>query len=189
MAGVSKKKKEQMLIILIGIILILIIIIGVSAILLINNNEAEETEKASIVSEESIEEESSSEAVLEKLYDMTEQERITYYCASFFKLVDNEEYEEAYEILYDEYIENYFPTLASFSVYMETYFPESFSLDYTNFERLGDIYVLWVDVSDTLNGSYGHNFSLNVVIRENDFNDYDLSFSRNSAVEEEEDEE
>ena len=188
MAGVSKKKKEQMLIILIGIILILIIIIGVSAILTIDNNEDEETEKASLVSEETTEE-IAEETTLEKLYDMTEQERITYYCASFFKLVDNEEYEEAYEILYDEYIENYFPTLASFSVYMETYFPENFSLDYTNFERLGDIYVLWVDVSDTLNGSYGHNFSLNVVIRENDFNDYDLSFSRNSAVEEEEDEE
>ena len=42
------------------------------------------------------------------------------------------------------------------------------------------------ELKDTLNGSRGHNFSMNVVIQENDFNDYVLSFSRNSAVDSEE---
>ena len=186
MASKSKIRKDRLLIVLIGIILILTVIIVVS-IALFAGTDSEESEQASLYSEEI--EEATEEAVLEKLYDMTEQDRITYYCAEFFKLADNGEYEEAYEILYDEYKENYFPTLASFKVYMQDYFPEDFSLDYTNIERLGDIYVLWVDVSDTLNGSYGHNFSFNVVIRENDFDDFDLSFSRDSAVEDDEEEE
>ena len=188
MAKESKIKKDRLLILLIGIILILIVIIIVAISLFVgNNSEISESEQASLYSEQI--EEATEEAVLEKLYDMTEQDRITYYCAEFFKLVDSSEYEEAYEILYDEYKENYFPTLASFKVYMQDYFPDDFSLDYTNIERLGDIYVLWVDLTDTLNGSYGHNFSLNVVIRENDFDDFDLSFSKNSAVDEEEEEE
>jgi hypothetical protein len=42
---------------------------------------------------------------------------------------------------------------------------------------------MWVSVSDTVNGAkYGHNFSMNVVIQENDLNDYVISFSRDSAV-------
>ena len=186
MSKISKTKKEQMLVVLISIIfiLILIVVVTVAVYILNNGNENETTDNATLVTEQI--EENEQEAVLEKLYDMTEQDRITYYCAEFFKLVDNGEYEEAYEILYEEYKENYFPTLASFKVYMQDYFPDDFSLDYTNIERLGDIYVLWVDVADTLNGSYGNNFSFNVVIRENDFDDYDLSFSKDSAVGEEE---
>lgn len=129
-------------------------------------------------------EEANNKATLESLYNMAEQDRITYYCAEFFKMVDTKDYDGAYELLYDEYKDNYFPTSSSFSEYMKEYFPDDFSLNYSNMERLGEIYVLWVDVKDTLNGSKGHNFSMYVVIRENDFNDFDLSFSRNSAVEE-----
>lgn len=129
-------------------------------------------------------EEANNKATLESLYNMSEQDRITYYCAEFFKLIDTKNYDGAYELLYDEYKENYFPTSSSFSEYMKEYFPDDFSLNYSNMERLGEIYVLWVDVKDTLNGSRGHNFSMYVVIKENDFNDFDLSFSRNSAVEE-----
>ena len=43
-----------------------------------------------------------------------------------------------------------------------------------------------VSVKDTVNGSYGHNFDMYVVLKENELNDYDISFSRNSAVGEEE---
>lgn len=179
------KKKRKVLIILIGIILIIIVIIAFVIIWFKqNSNSSLNNESATLVTDEI--EQSNNEKELESLYSMTEQERITYYCAEFFKLVDIRDYENAYELLYDEYKENYFPTQASFSEYMREYFPDDFSLEYTNFERLGDIYVLWIDVKDTLNGTRGHNFSMNVVIQENDFNDYVLSFSRNSAVETEE---
>lgn len=178
----NKNKRKKALIIVIGIIFVIIVIIA-SVIVLIRQTNNTNPESAELVVDDM--EQANNEAELQSLYNMTEQERITYYCAEFFKLVDKRNYEEAYNLLYDEYKENYFPTEASFSQYMREYFPEDFSLSYTNFERLGDIYVLWVSVSDTLNGSLGHNFDMNVVIKENDFNDYVLSFSRNSAVEEE----
>lgn len=179
----NRSNFKKKIIIAIGIIFIILIILLI-ILLYANQEDSEQDNTATLYTNEI--EESNNEEILSDLYDMTEQERITYYCAEFFKLVDNRNYEKAYEILYSEYKENYFPTETSFSTYMQQYFPEDFSLNYTNFERLGDIYVLWVDVNDTLNGSYGHNFSMNVVIQENDYDDYVLSFSRNSAVEEEE---
>lgn len=176
----NTKERRKMLILLVIIVLILLVVTIVAVIITKKNND-EKNGTAEFINNK-IEEINNNED-LKKLYSMSEQERITFYCAEFFKLIDNKKYEEAYEILYDVYKENYFPTLSSFREYIKTYFPDDFSLDYTNFERLGDYYVLWIDLKDTLNGSrYGHNFSLNVVIRENDFNDYDLSFSRNSAV-------
>ena len=121
-----------------------------------------------------------------ELSQKSEQERMQYYCANFFKLVDTNNYESAYELLYDKYKENYFPTLNNFKVYFEDYFPSDFGLSYDNIERLGDIYVLNVNVKDTVNGSYGKNFGMYVVVKENGLNDYCLSFSRDSAVREEE---
>lgn len=167
----------------------LIVLILVMIVLMLrrkSENSTSSTDLAQLSENEKVEEISKA-SNLEKLYDMSEQERITYYCAEFFKLVDQGEYADAYEILYDEYKENYFPTESSFEVYMKTYFPGDFSLDYTNMERLGTVYVLWVDINDTLNGStYGHNFSMNVVIQENDYDEFVLSFSKNSAVDSDE---
>ena len=116
------------------------------------------------------------------LSDESEQERIQYYCANFFKLIDTNNYEDAYELLYDIYKENYFPNINNFKRYFKEYFPSDFGLSYNNIERLGDIYVLNVNVKDTVNGSYGKNFNMYVVVKENGLNDYSLSFSRNSAV-------
>ena len=117
------------------------------------------------------------------LSEMSEEKRMNQYCADFFRLIDSKNYEAAYNLLYSDYKENYFPTLNNFKTYFEEYFPDDFALSYSNFQRMGDIYILWVSVTDILNGpKYGHNFSMNVVIKENALNDYVISFSRNSAV-------
>ena len=178
-------KKSKRLIIVIGIILIiLILLLVVLKVFNKQNNQLSENDIQKI-SEEADKKEK--DAILERLYKMSEQERINYYCAEFFKLIDTKKYEQAYNLLYDEYKENYFPSLASFKRYVQEYFPDDIALNFTNIERLGEIYVLWVDVKDSLNGvKFGHNFSMNVVVKENDYNDYVLSFSRNSAVEEQE---
>ena len=185
MAEDKNKKQRKALMISIGIVIVIILVVLFVLLFLKKKNSVSSGNgQATLVTNEI--EEANNQAELEALYNMSEQERITYYCAEFFKLVDTRNYDKAYDLLYSEYKENYFPTKESFSKYMEDYFPDDFSLSYTNFERLGDIYVLWVNVNDTLNGSRGHNFSMNVVIKENDFNDYVLSFSRNSAVDSEE---
>ena len=167
------------------IILIMIISLVVLFFLLLitrntNGTKQSNIEKANIKYNEEVDNQKK-----ENLSKKGEQQRMQYYCGNFFKLIDSGQYEEAYKLLYSKYKENYFPNLNNFKMYFEEYFPSDFSLSYSNIERIGDIYVLMVNVNDTVNGSYGHNFDLYVVIQENSLNDYVISFSRNSAVEEE----
>jgi len=183
----KKKDKKQLKRIIICFSIILVILMIILIILISNNSKKKEIPEAQVQAEYK---ESKENSVLEKLYKMTEQERMNYYCAEFIKLIDNKEYEKAYDLLYEEYKENYFPTFASFKKYAQDYFPDDIALTYKNIERLGSIYVMWVRINDTLNGSkYGHNFDMYIVIQENDYDDYVISFSRNSAVDYEGEEE
>ena len=178
------KIKKKTLIIAIVITVFVLIILLFAIVLLSQNSEAvkqKNIEKANI---EYIEK--ANQKVVEDLSDKSEQERMQYYCANFFKLIDTKRYEDAYKLLYSKYKENFFPTFNNFKIYFEEYFPDDFGLSYENMERFGDIYVLTVNLSDTVNGKYGHNFQLYVVIKENKLNDYVISFSRNSALEDRE---
>ena len=178
----AKIKKKTLRIAIIITIFVLIILLF-SLLLLIRNSE---TRKQTNIEKANIEYiEKANQKVVEDLSDKPEQERIQYYCANFFKLIDTKRYEDAYKLLYSEYKENFFPTFNNFKKYFEDYFPDDFGLSYSNIERFGDIYVLTVNLNDTVNGKYGHNFQLYVVIKENKLNDYVISFSRNSAVEDE----
>jgi len=172
--------------------LAIIIVTAVVTIILIGIIILVATKKTTPMTKEDIEQadieykEIRKEEIQKDLYNKSEQERMQYYCANFFKLIDNDNFEEAYKLLYSEYKENFFPNINNFKRYFKEYFPSDFGLAYSNIERLGDIYVLNVSVKDTVNGSYGHNFNMYVVIKENALNDYVISFSRNSAVTEEE---
>lgn len=177
----AKKKNNKSRKIIIILIIVLIILV-ISLVVLVKRNKSisqPNSEKALLEYKKE-----QTQRKLEDLSNKNEQERMQAYCADFFRLIDNNDYEEAYKLLYSEYKENYFPTLANFKKYFKDYFPSDFALSYENIERLGDIYVLMVSLSDTVNGSYGHNFKLYVVIKENSLNNYVISFSRNSAVEE-----
>ena len=182
----ANRKKSSRKIILVAILILIIVIVMMMFALkgMKGNNTGTATDQQiSELSAQHKEEQFQEE--VKDLSEMSEQQRMQFYCAKFFKAVDNERYEDAYGMLYDEYKENYFPNISNFKKYFQDYFPSDFSLSYSNFERLGDIYVLMVNLSDTVNGSYGHNFSLYVVIQETALNEYVLSFSRNSAVGEE----
>ena len=162
------------------IILILIIVLLIILMLIISKKSKNKTVPYEKVQEEF--QENNEQADLELLYDMSEQERMSFYCAKFFKMVRINP-DKAYGFLNDEYKNNYFPTKENFKKYIEDYFPDDTGLVYKNIERLGDIYVLWLHVTDTVNGEkYGHNFDMYVVIKEKDYNDFEISFSRNSAV-------
>lgn len=174
-----KKKRNIKILIIVSIILIVLLVVLITAI---KKNNTTATTPEQLAKLEAKHQEEIKEQVKKDLYDKPEQERMEYYCASFFKLVDNKSYEKAYELLYDDYKENFFPTLNNFKRYLEENFPSDFALSYLNMERLGDIYVLNVNVKDTVNGVHGHNFDMYVVIKENALNDFVISFSRNSAV-------
>ena len=180
----AKKNKNNKKILIIIITLFVLLLVSLLALLKNLKNTKNVNSELSNNKQTSIGEKNREE--IKSLSEKTEQERMQYYCGNFFNLIDSKNYESAYKLLYNDYKENYFPTLANFKRYFEEYFPDDFYLYYENMERFGDIYVLTVSLTDTINGSYGHNFKLYVVIQENQLNDYVISFSRNSAVEEEE---
>ena len=101
----------------------------------------------------------------ERLKSMTERARIEYYVTKFMKLLEKEDYENAYALLNDDYKEK------NFSKMMD--------IDYTNFERSGDVYVIWMTITDAINGGPDSGKEINFVVKENGYNDFELSFSAN----------
>lgn len=111
------------------------------------------------------------------LQDMEERERMEYYVGMFVDYVESGKYEVAYNLLYEDFKNNYFPTIEDFKNYMPTLFSEMSNIEYENIERSGDLYVLWINITDAVNGKVGDKKQINVVIKENDYNDFVLSFS------------
>jgi len=111
-----------------------------------------------------------------KLSSMSERDRMEYYVSRFVKAVEEKQYESAYNMLYDKFKTNYFPTLSSFEEYAKTKFPRMISLQHNNFERNGDYYILFITMSNLL-GSKNDQIEINFVVKENDLNDFVLSFS------------
>lgn len=175
----KRKIDEKKLIIVVIIALVILLILGLVLYKILTKDNTKATyEQAVLEKQEKIK-----EVAVQDLTGMSEQERMEFYCAQFFKYISVRDFDSAYDMLYHEYKENYFPTIESFETYMIEYFPAEVSIIYNNLERLGNIYVLWIHVSDVYNGAYGHNFDMNIVIREDAYNDIQMSFSRNSAVE------
>ena len=143
------KKKEDNRIILIGIgILAILLIILLS--LELKNKKPDYSE----LSEDEIDlviEDEINDLEIQTLSKLEEGERIERYASRFIEKVDNEDYEAAYEMLYEDFKKNYFPTLESFEKYAKENFPTVISLEYTNIERNGNIYVLWVTMYDFMN--------------------------------------
>ena len=111
-----------------------------------------------------------------ELSNMGERDRMEHYLSEFITAVESGNYETAYQMLYSEFKENYFPSISDFEKYAKGTFPSIIALKNTNIERNGDIYVLWVTISNPLSGKASEK-EMNFVIKENDLNDFELSFS------------
>lgn len=170
----KKKQDNKIILFLIGVMAILLIIL---LSLELKDKKLDYSELSTDEIDEVIESEIN-EIEINTLATLDEGERIEKYAAKFMEKVDNEEYETAYNMLYGEFKENYFPTLESFEKYSKETFPKLMSLEYTNIERNGNIYVLWVTLKDFMKpGEDGVEYYF--VIRENKLNDFELSFSAN----------
>ena len=111
----------------------------------------------------------------EDLSKLTERERIEAYVISFANAVEAGEYEKAYNMLHEEFKTKFFPTLDSFETYAKEKLPIVFAMNHTNFERIGDTYVLWVEMRDALSSK--DPVEMKFIVKENAMNDFVLSFS------------
>lgn len=113
---------------------------------------------------------------LEKLKSMTERERMEYYFSEFMDHIESENYQEAYNLLYPEFKDTYFKTLDDFEKYVKKTYPDFVSFSYNDISRQGYIYVLTITVINPDSSKDEAKKSQRIVIKENDFNDFVLSF-------------
>lgn len=134
---------------------------------------------------------SSEEEVKKYLSTLGEASRMKYYCGKYIKLLEKQDYEKAYSLLYDEFKQNYFPTYDSYVKYVKAFYPARFGVVYDDISRQGDLYVLRLKIVDSSKGgasasgaNNGKNASSDaenevvqrIVIKENDYDDFVLSF-------------
>ena len=104
-----------------------------------------------------------------------EESRIQYYVATFINYVGDAKYEFAYELLSEGFKQNYFDTFEKFEAYAKDKYPLSVTLAYGDLQREGELYMLEVTVKEIFSDK--ETFTQTFVIKENDFNEYELAFS------------
>lgn len=179
----KKQKKQIKLIHLLMTLVIIVFILLLTGIYSIfegkHNNEVEKTEESNVSvvidSEEILK--SSEDDEFKKLIEMKERDRIEYYISNFIRDIEEKRYQEAYSVLNNDFKKNYFSTIKHFKEYAETKFTTMMDIKYTNFERNGQIYVSWLTMTDAINGGKDSGEEMNFVVKENNFNDFELSFS------------
>lgn len=175
------KRKKLLLLIIICIVLIVFLGIFIKSLKTKQDTPISITAEIDEKTEKKIKEERD-EALIKKLSEMSEQKRMEFYASQFFKKLDNKKFDSAYEFLNGDFKNNYFKTSEDFSKYMKEFWPKETSIKYNNMERLGNIYVLEVEVTDILNRKNANDFECYVVIKENYYDDIELSFSVDSAM-------
>ena len=158
--------KDNKTILMVGIFITLVII---ALSLLISGNKKEEIDYNELSQEEL-------DTIINELANMEERDRMEWYVSKFVKSIEDSRYDEAYDVLNEEFKTKYFKTLEDFEEYSKKHFPKMMSLEHTNIERIGNQYVLWVNLYNSLKGK-DSSIEMNFVIRESELNKYEISFS------------
>ena len=115
-----------------------------------------------------------------KVATLNERQRMQTYFGRYLSYIESGDYQSAYDLLYDGFKQNYFPTLDKFVTYAQSNYPKNIVVEYTNIEREGTVFILTVKIRDALNDTTQTEVSeQQVVITENNVNDFKLSFAVN----------
>lgn len=182
-----KKYRKIILILIMAVLIVSLILI----ILTVQNSKKQTPTVLSIETDEQTQkevQEAVDKALIKKLANLSEQKRMEYYATEFIRALEGRKISTAYKVLNEDFKTNYFKTEESFGEYVKTYFPKEVSVNYKNMERLGNLYVLVVEIDDILTTTDPNNFECYIVIKENEYADYELSFSVDSAMGEDKEE-
>ena len=111
---------------------------------------------------------------------MKEKQRMQYYFSKYITYIEEKNYEKAYNLLYEEYRNNYFPTLEEFEKYVKQKYPDFMSVEYNDMSRQGEYYILTVNIYNLLTNEIIEK-EQKYIIKENNFLDYVLSFQVRSG--------
>ena len=193
MSTIKKKDKiNNKYIIIIAIIFIIMIINIVLIIKLIapkisTSNNNTQSMKSSEEKKSQKEPELTEE---EEIKTLPEYSRMKRYIGIFFDNIEEGNYDDAYNVLNNDFKNTYFPKLEDFITYADTYFnPSTIAITYDNIERLannktGNMYIIWLTIGQIFQSKLNDDEKLeqtNFVIIERDYNNYEMSFSVNNA--------
>lgn len=174
------KRKNQKSTIVLAIITCILLCINIVLIKdkLTPKNESEEDniEKKTTTVQKTKEEEEQEE--IKELKTLGERDRMERYFGKYIECIESQNYLEAYDLLNQEFKQNYFKTIEEYTKYIEEKYPEMIAVEYTNIERQGQYYVLFVKITDLLGRTDdAKTLEQKIVIYEKDYNDFELSFS------------
>ena len=160
----------------IGVVIIILIVIIASIISARNRMNQPTIGDLDEVTQEELENDKN-QKLIAALQNMEERDRMEYYFGIFLDEIEDGEYEKAYDLLYPDFKNSYFPTLEDFEKYIPTVFTEMSDIEHENIERSGDVYILWITIADAIHGKPNDKKEMNIVIQEKDYNDFVMSFS------------
>ncbi|MCI8412125.1 MAG: hypothetical protein HFJ40_06855 [Clostridia bacterium] len=169
----SRIKNKKLLISLI-IICVLIILIILNILIKENKRKNTNIENQKAIEQENQEQEEGE--LLEELKSVSESERIKIYISKYFKYIENKDYNSAYELLYPEFRNNYFPTIEDYEKYIEEQdYPGLLTIDYNDIYMQGEYYIVTVKIGDMITRSETTKIEKQLIIQENGYNDYYIS--------------
>ncbi len=182
----NRKNKKYIAIMIISFI---IMIAAVILITILVKPKANKKEKIEIQTKEYVETE---ETIKEEIKNMPETQRIKRYIGIFLQNIEDGKYQEAYNVLNEDFKLNYFPTIESFTEYAQKNLDSStLAITYDNIERLGNnktgnMYTVLVTITDIFQPKLEDEEKLETsyfVVVEHNYSDYEMSFSVKSEEE------
>ena len=164
-----KKKKKILKIVIISLCIILLII-AILLFIAFKKYKQEQGQKTP----EQIKQEQIQEAQIKDLKTKNEVQRMQQYLVTYLKYIEQKQYDKAYELLYPECKEHYYPDLDFFIAYVENTYYDIMRIDFQDMQRQGEYYILTVelvDITDNLNSK-----EQKFIIYEKAANDFTLSF-------------
>lgn len=180
----KKKSNNNKYLIAIAIVFIIMILAIILIIKATNNKE----NKDNTTSSSNISAEENDEIAQEEIKTLSESARMKRYIGIFFDNIENGDYQAAYDVLNEDFKIRYFSNIEEFKEYVDKYFnPSIMTITYDNMERLGNnktgnMYILWLTISNIYQAKLAEDEEIeqtNFVIIENDYNNYEMSFSVN----------
>ncbi len=160
------------------LVMVVLILLAINIKIFINNHEEKADEEPNSVIENSMvqndEQKDIQNTITNKVADMTERSRMQTYFGTFISYIEEKDYESAYNLLNENFKNNYFSTLEQFETYIQKY-PKDIAVDYKNIERQGELFVLTVEIKDVFNKEF-QAITQRVVIRELGVNQFTISF-------------
>lgn len=163
------------------LIILALTLLAINIMVYISNNDKSKIKEndnqiSTIIEHNIATEEETENSRKEMLNEYSEATRMKTYVGQYLSYIDSEKYEDAYNLLYQNFKNTYFKTLVDFENYAKEKYPSEIMVEYTEMNKEGNIYILSVKIQDPTNKEY-KTLEQNIVIQENDLNDFVLSFN------------